>query len=65
MINHMHTHISLAASTIYVYTPVSTAGLDTHSHCDRIVKEASVSLFTLSTGLGQANGCVFVYVTSK
>ena len=61
-INQLHPHISLAASTIDVCMPVSTTGLEAHSHCDRIVKEAGVSIFTLSVGLGRANGCVFVYV---
>ena len=61
-INQLHPHISLAASTIDVCMPVSTTGLEAHSHCDRIVKEAGVSILTLSVGLGRANGCVFVYV---
>ena len=61
-INQLHPHISLSASTIDVCMPVSTTGLEAHSHCDRIVKEAGVSILTLSVGLGRVNGCVFDYV---
>ena len=60
--NQLHPHISLEASTIDLCMPVSTTGLEAHSHCDRIVKEAGVSIFTLSVGLGRVNGCVLVHV---
>ena len=39
-INQMYQNISLAATTIDMCMPVSTTGLEAHSHCDRIVKEA-------------------------
>ena len=39
-INQLYQNISLAATTINVCMPVSTTGLEAHSHCDRIVKEA-------------------------
>ena len=39
-INQLYQNISLAATTIDVCMPVSTTGLEAHSHCDRIVKEA-------------------------
>ena len=55
-INQLHPHSSLAVSTIDVCMPVSTTGLEAHSHCDRIVNKAGVSIFTLSAGLGQVNG---------
>ena len=39
-INQLYENISLAATTIDVCMPVSTTGLEAHSHCNRIVKEA-------------------------
>ena len=54
--------IRLASETILRCVHASTTGLEAHSHCDKIVKEAGVSIFTLSAGLDRVNGCVFVYV---
>ena len=36
--DQLYQNISLAATTIDVCMPVSTTGLEAHSHCDRIVK---------------------------
>ena len=46
----------LGALAIDVCMPVSMTGSD----CDRIVKEAGVSILTLSVRLGRANGCVLI-----